>query len=272
MLSKLATVCVVAAIACVSVQGAVQQPMALFRREAVGNPGADDFDFSKASIGDIQQLLISMLGEECTNAVKKGVTKELFECMMAMEDDDDNSGDDDDDGFTEQGLKEMCNNNCMGAMFKAANAFVEDEECSDTAGLAGFGIDVDYIEQQEAFMAALCAKSNGMYCGLVADVVGQAVETQSITKKDCQTIVDAGFCLGSLSAAFDAAGEFFGPTFIGVNSTSVINGLDSACVAEGVTGISEAASSTEAPGVSAAATTAAGAFAAVALATAALLF
>ena len=92
----------------------------------------------------------------------------------------------------------------------------------------------------------MCARGNGHYCGVVIDAIDTFVDSRnSFGTDECNTIVGAGFCLGSIVHAVETG--VVETDDDGFDPSTIVEDISSACTAEGVSGVSQAAASTEAP-------------------------
>jgi hypothetical protein len=229
----------------------------------------DDVD-----IDQIRKGLILLLPAKCESVINKVITQKLFNCFS--EEDQFESDLEFDDGFTQEALKAVCGNKCLGTIFDAFDALNDVQGCFPNFADLGSGDD-DFInggfESAQNMIGAICARGNGNYCGLTFEIMGEFIASNgTISKADCETIVDSGFCLGTIRNAVEDG--VFPLDDDRVNDLDQLEAdLEAACQANNVDGIDDAASATEASGsASSASGVVASAFAAVAMVAAAALF
>lgn len=257
--------------------------------------GDDDFggnffsdDDGVPDINTLRQAFVFFLGERCESAVNRAITNRLINCFAEGAEQFALIDSDDDGIFSEATLNVVCRSNCISTMFRAVN-ILYDADCLNF-GLGGdddfFGGDDDdeggldfifgefgLLEAYEDQLNVACTRGGNTYCGLLYDTLGIFYENpEAFGAAECQKIVDAGNCLGTIRAALDANVSLFGDD-ITVNTSVFIAGLNDVCSAAGVTGVSEAAASTERPAnlASSAATTVSAVVAAVTVGVAAFI-
>lgn len=248
--------------------------------------GNDDFSFGDddgavPSVDEIRQGLILFLPDGCESAVNSAITSNVIDCFATATSEFSvlNTGDDA-AFFSQTALDTVCGSKCISRLLGAVNTLydagclaISDDDTLNTGLDSIFG-ELGVFEQYEAQLNIACAKGDGNFCGLIFDTLSTYYEApDTFTANDCMTIVSSGMCLGTIDAALNSGNNLFGDDVV-VDTQAFIANLTSTCDSMGVSGVSEAASGTEAPAnlASSSATTVSGVVAAVvALVAAAIL-
>ena len=248
------------------------------------NPNMDPVDLYR-------HMLTALFGERCSSAINRAINQDMVTCFSEQAASQ-FEGDDDLDitgvnpqNLTGAALDELCGNSCLATSLRAVS-ILHDANCLTPAASLdpsaddnlfamddddGFAlVDFEEIGELGDTLELMCARGNGVRCGNLLPVLESAMATSSPTQQDCQLIADAGFCLGTLANHVD---QFVDDD--GFDASLFVSSLNDACVDQGVSGIAQAASATEAPAnlaSSSASTTVASLVAAVAMVAAAALF
>ncbi|EGD81197.1 hypothetical protein PTSG_11233 [Salpingoeca rosetta] len=240
----------------------------------------DDDDAPSSSL--VTDVLVTYLGERCRSSINNAVSSSLINCIanadteLAVFNDDDFADDDGDDGFpTPTELDGICRNRCVGQIFRSIQLLQADSclptisnipsvDDDDNGILSGFAEFASFASYKD-LLGLACTQGNGVYCSEVADAVSTLFDDPAnFGAAQCQMIVGAGNCLGTLRAAFEANPDLFDLSGA-LTADLVIQQLSATCDTFGVSGVTEAASATEAPSsiASSSATTVSGVVAAV---------
>ncbi|EGD81196.1 hypothetical protein PTSG_11232 [Salpingoeca rosetta] len=235
--------------------------------DASGTINADDD--GAPSAGSVVDILTQFLGESCKSSIKSAVTNSLINCIadagseFSALSDDDFDDLDDDAFFTEEQLQDICNNDCVAQVFRSL-AILEDASClpdlstitgflGDDDGassniLSGFAQFAGFAAYQETLGLA-CTQGGGVFCGTLIDVLGAiSADPSAVTAAQCQALVDAGNCLGTIKAAVEVNPSIFGDDDgFEIDVNAFVGNISLACSNQGVSGVDQAAAGTEAP-------------------------
>ncbi|EGD72115.1 hypothetical protein PTSG_00132 [Salpingoeca rosetta] len=214
------------------------------------------------------EFLVTQLGAQCRDPLNKALTTDLVKCLTEGE-----VPDFEFDFEDSASIDTMCGNRCISQFFRGVS-ILDEAGClaalpaDDDDDLASFfeddqddyddGDDGDLIsgiEDVREFMplaGAVCTKSssNKQYCGKMVPYLDRALSSPgNVTADDCRAIIGYGACLGTFRAAVTEHPTLFSSDDDdnGIDADNFVAQLESLCRAQNVTGITEAASATEAP-------------------------
>ena len=196
-------------------------------------PGINSAD---PSLDDIRHAMVHFLGERCRAPVNYAITQSLLDCndkwatldaQLRFH-----------NGHAPREIHDVCNSFCLRVIFTSITTLL-DAQCLYQNGLPALALPVTLPLLFFGWSEVLCAKGNGNLCGVTEGMYLDFVQSGSVSAADCQTIVDSGKCLGTVSEAY---GDFIKQ---GWNVSDIVSALDGNCTAHNVIGIAQAAQGAE---------------------------